>query len=108
MPSSPICASAASRRLIIASTGRPRVSDTAATSGVRVALLTAAAPGAIAVIGVAGTGASRLLADIVRFKSTDSTWGDGAIRLCRINDGDETIDEGLVSQWSNGDAGEIH
>jgi len=65
---------------------------------IRAALLTPAAPGAIAVIRVVGAGALALLAPLLRKPNNNEMVAPPAGRpaLARIVDGDEVVDEALI------------
>ncbi|MFO0972428.1 MAG: GTPase [Phycisphaerae bacterium] len=82
----------------------------AAGDAVRCAVLTGAAPGAIGVIGVFGTGAAALLGGLLR-SADGAAWGawtDSAVRRCRVMDGAALLDEGLALTWDAGRCAELH
>ncbi|MBK8270077.1 MAG: 50S ribosome-binding GTPase [Planctomycetes bacterium] len=78
----------------------------------RAALLTPAAPGAIAVIVLCGEGVREILDVIARRPLSDAppAWQDRRPTLCRIFDGDNQIDDAVVTQMSHGGTAqaEIH
>lgn len=78
----------------------------------RAALLTPAAPGAIAVIALCGEGGREILDVIARRPSSDAppAWQERRPVLCRIFDGDDQIDDAVVTFISHGGSAlaEIH
>jgi len=78
-------------------------------AGVEVRLLTAAAPGAIAVIGLAGDGAAALLQAVTRRQAGGGSpeFQTNKLVLCRVVDGDETLDDAIAVAWDDGRAAEL-
>lgn len=76
----------------------------------RVALLTSAAPGAIAVIALSGAGTADLIARLALHRSEDRPLVPPRERmtLCRVFDGHEVIDNAMVVTWDDGARAELH
>ncbi len=76
---------------------------------VTVRLLTAAAPGAIAVIGLEGSDALKLLQAATRRRSADESpvFPNNKLILCRVVDGRETLDDAIGVAWDDGRAAEL-
>ncbi len=73
-------------------------------------VLTAPAPGAIAVIELRGRGAADALRAVTRKRSDDSVvdFVENRLVLCRVVDGAETLDDALAVTWSGGSAAELN
>jgi len=78
-------------------------------SALSVRLLTAPAPGAIAVVELRGSGAVEVLRSLTRKRTADQRpdFVDHRLVLCRVVDGDETLDDAIAVAWADGTAAEI-
>lgn len=85
------------------------IPNATAADATRVALLTSPNPGAIAVIGLRGPDAGRIAAGATRRRAGDDPpdLPDGRVSLCRVVEGDETIDDALVVAWDGGRRAEL-
>ncbi|MCB9855527.1 MAG: 50S ribosome-binding GTPase [Phycisphaerales bacterium] len=74
-----------------------------------VAVLTPESPGAIAVVAVSGDGAGRLVAPICRRRNAGSIerFDAGLPRLVQIMDGEQVLDDAIVSAFTIGDVPRI-
>ncbi len=77
--------------------------------GVEARLLTAASPGAIAVIGLAGEGAAELLRAATRRRKANESpeFPTNKLVLCRVVDGEETLDDAICVAWDDGRTAEL-
>lgn len=77
--------------------------------GVEARLLTAASPGAIAVIGLTGEGAAELLRAATRRRTGNESpeFPTNKLVLCRVVDGEETLDDAICVAWNDGRAAEL-